>query len=86
MITPGQTVTIRETVFKDDVPTNPDSMTAVLYRNGSASGATVTVTSTGVAGVYTFAWTNNAGWARTDELELETRPTFSDKHGGAYIP
>ena len=90
MIIPGAAMGLTDTVFKDQTPTNPDSITAVLWRwvSGvrSASGVAVTPASTGVAGVYTFTWTNDGGWNRTDDLELEARPVFSDKNGGNYIP
>lgn len=80
MIIPGQTMLVSETVYKAGEPAAPDSITAILYRSvagvRSASGVTVTVSSTANTGEYTFTWTNGAGWARTDDLELKAIPVI----------
>jgi hypothetical protein len=87
MIIPGQPMLVSEYIYEDGVPTDPDSITAVLYRivNGvrSASGATVTPAATLIenVGERTFSWTNDAAWNRTDDLELVAIPVFD---GVAY--
>lgn len=83
MIIPGQEMLVSETVYVDGVPAAPDSISAVLYRivNGvrSASGVTVTASTTANTGEYTFAWTNNVGWNRTDDLELRVIPVIDSQ-------
>jgi hypothetical protein len=80
MIIPGQAMLVSEYIYEDGVPADPDSITAVLYRivagSRDASGVTVTPATTANAGERTFSWTNDAGWARTDELELVAIPVF----------
>lgn len=59
-----------EVVNASQNPTDADALpTAVLYRNGSASGVTVTIASTGSTGQYKASWTNGA-WNRFDRLVL----------------
>ena len=83
MIIPGQAMLISETVYVDGIPAAPDSITAVLYRivNGvrTASGVTVTHSTTANTGEYTFAWTNDGGWNRTDDLELRVIPVIDSQ-------
>lgn len=80
MIIPGALMGVTDYVYVAGVAANPDSITAVLYRwvgsTRSASGITVTCTSVG-SGEYRFTWTNDAGFARTDELELVALPVVS---------
>jgi len=89
MITPGQSMSVSETVYKDGVPAAPTSITAILYRViagvRSASGVSVTVSATANSGEYSFVWTNGAGWARTDELELKAIPVIDDVSYPAVI-
>lgn len=77
MIIPGALMGVTDYVYVAGVAANPDSITAVLYRwvgaTRSASGITVTCTSVG-SGEYRFTWTNDSGFARTDELELVALP------------
>lgn len=94
MIVPSAAMGVTDFVVVAGVPANPDSITAVLYRwvgsTRSASGVTVTPTAVG-SGEYRFTWTNDAGWSRTDELELVAIPvvdsvaypaTIWRSHGG----
>ena len=55
--------------------------TAILYRNGSASGTTVTVSTTAEDGVYLATFTTDAGWAKTDQLELLLLATIDGDAG-----
>jgi len=55
--------------------------TAILYRNGSASGTTVTVSTTAETGVYLATFTTDAGWAKTDHLELLVSATIDGDSG-----
>jgi len=54
--------------------------TAVLYRNGVATSVTVTVASITGNGRYSASWTN-AGYATSDQLEVEVTATIG---GRAY--
>ena len=55
--------------------------TAILYRNGSASGVTVTVSTTAETGVYVATFTTNSAWAKTDHLELLVSATIDGDAG-----
>jgi hypothetical protein len=59
-------------VESDGEPVAADSLpTAILYRNGAASGVTVTIASTAVTGLYLASFTTlgaGDGWAKTDRL------------------
>lgn len=58
--------------------------TAVLYRNGSASGVTVTVAATAVTGLYKITFTSlgtGDGWAITDVLHLVASATIDAVSG-----
>jgi len=58
--------------------------TAILYRNGSASGVTVTVSTTAETGVYLATFTTldvGDSWARTDHLELLVTATIDGDAG-----
>jgi hypothetical protein len=80
MIIPSALMGVTDYVYVAGVAANPDSITAVLYRwvgaTRSGSGITVTVTAVG-SGEYKFTWTVDAGFARTDELELVALPVVS---------
>jgi hypothetical protein len=57
---------------------------AILYRNGSASGVTVTVSTTAEIGVYLATFTTldvGDSWARTDHLELLISATIDGDAG-----
>jgi hypothetical protein len=54
---------------------------AILYRNGSASGVTVTVSTTAETGVYLATFTTDAAWAKTDHLELLVSATIDGDSG-----
>lgn len=74
--------TIFFTVEIDGVATAADSTpTAVLYRNGSASGVTVTVVTTATTGLYKATFTSDAGWAKTDVLHLVVSATIAATSG-----
>ena len=79
MIVPSALMGMTDYVYVAGVPSNPDSITAVLYRwvgsTRSASGVTVTCTAVG-SGEYKFTWTNGA-WDITDEIELVVLPVVS---------
>jgi len=55
--------------------------TAILYRNGSASGVTVTVSTTAETGVYLATFTTDAAWTKTDHLELLVSATIDGDSG-----
>jgi hypothetical protein len=58
--------------------------TAILYRNGSASGVTVTVSTTAETGVYLATFTTldvGDSWAKTDHLELLVSATIDGDSG-----
>jgi hypothetical protein len=58
--------------------------TAILYRNGSASGVTVTVSTTAETGVYLATFTTldvGDSWAKTDHLELLISATIDGDAG-----
>ena len=81
MIIPNQTYGVTETVYISGVPSAPDSISAILFRwvgsVRSASGVTVTTSTTSDVGVYTFTWTTDSGWDRTDDIELVIIPVVS---------
>jgi hypothetical protein len=62
-------------VESDGEPVAADSLpTASLYRNGSASGVTVTIASTAVTGLYLASFTSlgtGDGWSKTDRLFIQ---------------
>jgi hypothetical protein len=55
--------------------------TAVLWRNGSASGLSVTVSTTAQTGLYKAVFTTDAGWAKDDFLELYVTATIAGTAG-----
>jgi hypothetical protein len=55
--------------------------TAVLWRNGSASGVSVTVSTTAQTGLYKAVFTTDAGWAISDFLELYVTATIAGTAG-----
>jgi hypothetical protein len=55
--------------------------TAVLWRNGSASGVSVTVSTTAQTGLYKAVFTTDAGWAAADFLELYVTATIAGTAG-----
>jgi hypothetical protein len=74
--------TIFFTVELAGVATAADSTpTAVLYRNGSASGVTVTVSTTAVTGLYVATFTTDSEWAKTDVLHLTVAATIDSTSG-----
>ena len=72
MITLSQTYVARFVFYHDNAPTTPDNApTAVLLRNGTASGESAVVAPVaGQTGEYTITFTTLAGWAVTDHLEV----------------
>jgi len=54
---------------------------AVLWRNGSASGVSVTVSTTAQTGLYKAVFTTDAGWAAADYLELYVTATIAGTAG-----
>jgi hypothetical protein len=54
---------------------------AVLYRNGSASGVTVTVAATATTGLYQATFTTDSGWSKTDVLHLSITATINSTNG-----
>ncbi|MCR9200427.1 MAG: hypothetical protein NXI04_17465 [Planctomycetaceae bacterium] len=72
MITLSHTYTARFVFYHDAAPTTPDNApTAVLLRNGVASGESAVVAAvSGQTGEYTITFTTLAGWAVTDHLEV----------------
>jgi len=54
---------------------------AVLWRNGSASGVSVTVSTTAQTGLYKAVFTTDAGWAAADFLELYVTATIAGTAG-----
>lgn len=74
--------TIFFTVEVAGVATAADSTpTAVLYRDGSASGVTVTVEATATTGLYKATFTSDAGWANTDVLHLVASAAIASTSG-----
>jgi hypothetical protein len=64
------------------VGTNADSTpTAVLWRNGSASGVSVMVSTTAQTGLYKAVFTTDAGWGNADFLELYVTATIAGTAG-----
>ena len=59
--------------------------TAVLYRNGSASGVAVTVSTTAQTGVYKATFTTDSGWDKTDVLHLIVTATIDSKTDNELI-
>jgi hypothetical protein len=55
--------------------------TAVLWRNGSASGVSVVVSTTAQTGLYKAVFTTNSGWAAADFLELYATATIAGTAG-----
>ena len=55
--------------------------TAVLWRNGSASGTSVTVSTTAQTGLYKAVFTTDAGWDNADFLELYATATIAGTAG-----
>ena len=55
--------------------------TAVLWRNGSASGVSVTVSTTAQNGLYKAVFTTDAGWSASDYLELYATATIAGTAG-----
>lgn len=55
--------------------------TAVLWRNGSASGVSVTVSTTAQTGLYKAVFTTNSGWSAADYLELYVTATIAGTAG-----
>jgi hypothetical protein len=55
--------------------------TAVLWRNGSASGVSVTVSTTAQTGLYKAVFTTDSGWAAADYLELYVTATIAGTAG-----
>jgi hypothetical protein len=55
--------------------------TAVLWRNGSASGVSVTVSTTAQTGLYKAVFTTDSGWATDDLLELYAIATLAGTAG-----
>lgn len=55
--------------------------TAVLYRNGSASGVAVTVSTTAQTGLYKATFTTDSGWSSADHLELYATATIGGTSG-----
>lgn len=54
---------------------------AVLWRNGSASGVSVTVSTTAQTGLYKAVFTTDASWAAADYLELYVTATIAGTAG-----
>ena len=54
---------------------------AVLWRNGSASGVSVTVSTTAQTGLYKAVFTTDAGWSTSDYLELYATATIAGTAG-----
>jgi hypothetical protein len=70
MIRPGEAYSIPFETTVAGVRTAAQSTpTAVLRRNGSSSGVSVTVTGSG--GLYRGAFTADAGWSEYDRLEMD---------------
>jgi hypothetical protein len=55
--------------------------TAVLWRNGSASGVSVTVSTTAQTGLYKAVFTTDSGWSASDYLELYATATIAGTAG-----
>ena len=54
---------------------------AVLWRNGSASGVPVTVSTTAQTGWYKAVFTTDAGWSASDLLEMSATATLAGTAG-----
>jgi hypothetical protein len=54
---------------------------AVLWRNGSASGVSVTVSTTAQTGLYKAVFTTDSGWDNADFLELYVTATIAGTAG-----
>jgi hypothetical protein len=64
------------------VGTNADSTpAAVLWRNGSASGVSVVVSTTAQTGLYKAVFTTDSGWDNADFLELYVTATIAGTAG-----
>ena len=82
MIKLNYSYTILFTATVAGVGTAADSTpTAVLWRNGSASGVSVTVSTTAQTGLYKAVFTTDAGWAISDFLELYVTATIAGTAG-----
>ena len=82
MIKLNHSYTILFTSTVAGVGTAADSTpTAVLWRNGSASGVSVTVSTTAQTGLYKAVFTTDAGWAIDDLLELYGVATIAGTSG-----
>lgn len=82
MIQLNQSYSVLFAVTSAGVGTAADSTpTAVLYRNGSASGVTVTVSTTAQTGLYKATFTTDSGWSAADHLELYATATIGGTSG-----
>lgn len=82
MIKLNYSYTILFTSTVAGVGTAADSTpTAVLWRNGSASGVSVTVSTTAQTGLYKAVFTTDAGWSASDYLELYVTATIAGTAG-----
>ena len=76
-------------VEKNGEPVAADSLpTAVLFRNGSATVVTVTITTTAETGLYNAAFTTlgaGDGWAKTDRLVLRATAVIETKTYKAIV-
>lgn len=82
MIKLNYSYTILFTSTVAGVGTAADSTpTAVLWRNGSASGVSVTVSTTAQTGLYKAVFTTDSGWDNEDYLELYVTATIAGTAG-----
>lgn len=82
MIRLDYTYTVFFTTELAGVGTAADSTpAATLYRNGSASGVTVTVATTATTGLYKATFATDAGWAITDVLHLVASAAIDSTSG-----
>lgn len=82
MIKLNYSYTILFTSTVAGVGTAADSTpTAVLWRNGSASGVSVTVSTTAQTGLYKAVFTTDSGWSASDFLELYVTATIAGTAG-----
>ncbi len=82
MIKLNYSYTILFTSTVAGVGTAADSTpTAVLWRNGSASGVSVTVSTTAQTGLYKAVFTTDSGWSASDYLELYAVATIAGTPG-----